>query len=376
MDFFAIIISVLTIAVLIIVHEFGHFLFAKMYGFQTPVFGIGLPFGPGINLFKKWDTQFKFYFALIGGFVAIPELGDETDKESLAKYENLKPLREFPVHQRAVVAFGGIAFNILFAFLLAIIMAACVGLPSAQPTTTVSAFSKDSPAQKAGLAIGDKVISIDDYQLTTAKELQDKIKATANTQITLLVERDINPDKEIEDIRKLSLYIKNPGALGIVLGSQKIYNKYPANAFIWIKEAFLFVSKTILLMFLSVFGIFAALFQKIIGIFVPNLEPAGVNLGDVKGIVGIVQIISQDIKNNATLLFDFAILLSLNLAVINLLPIPALDGGHLMFMAIEAITGKKPSEKFQESLVQIGFAFLMSAILITTFNDIKNWLFG
>lgn len=376
MDFFAIIISVLTIAVLIIVHEFGHFLFAKMYGFQTPVFGIGLPFGPGINLFKRWDTQFKFYFALIGGFVAIPELGDETDKESLDKYENLKPLREFPVHQRAVVAFGGIAFNILFAFLLAIVMAACVGLPSTQPTTTVSAFSNDSPAKKAGLAIGDKIISIDEYQLTTAKELQDKIKATANKQITLLVERDINPDKEVEDIRKLSLYIKNPGALGIVLGSQKIYNKYPANPLIWVKEAFFFVSKTILLMFLSVFGIFAALFQKIIGIFIPNLEPAGVNLGDVKGIVGIVQIISQDIKNNATLLFDFAILLSLNLAVINLLPIPALDGGHLMFMAIEAITGKKPSEKFQESLVQIGFAFLMSVILITTFNDIKNWLFG
>jgi RIP metalloprotease RseP len=347
-----------------------------MYGFQTPVFGIGLPFGPGINLFKRWDTQFKFYFALIGGFVAIPELGDETDKESLDKYENLKPLREFPVHQRAVVAFGGIAFNILFAFLLAIVMAACVGLPSAQPTTTVSAFSNDSPAKKAGLAIGDKIISIDEYQLITAKELQDKIKATANKQITLLVERDINPDKEVEDIRKLSLYIKNPGALGIVLGSQKIYNKYPANPLIWVKEAFFFVSKTILLMFLSVFGIFAALFQKIIGIFIPNLEPAGVNLGDVKGIVGIVQIISQDIKNNATLLFDFAILLSLNLAVINLLPIPALDGGHLMFMAIEAITGKKPSEKFQESLVQIGFAFLMSVILITTFNDIKNWLFG
>ena len=85
MDFLAIIISILTIAVLIIVHEFGHFLFAKFYGFQTPVFGIGLPIGPGINLFKKWGTQFKFYFALIGGFVAIPELGDETDKETLAK---------------------------------------------------------------------------------------------------------------------------------------------------------------------------------------------------------------------------------------------------------------------------------------------------
>jgi regulator of sigma E protease len=376
MDFLAVLISILTIAVLIIVHEFGHFVFAKMYGFQTPVFGIGLPIGPGINLFKKWDTQFKFYFALIGGFVAIPELGDESDKESLARYGDLKPLKEFPVHQRAVVAFGGIAFNILFAFLLAIIMAASVGLPSAEPTTAITAFSKESAAKEAGFLVGDKIISINKYELTTAKELQDKIKATANTKINIIIQRNTAQKDAEEKLQNFNIFVENPGALGVVLGSQKVYNKYPANPLIWIKEAFIFISKTILLMFLSVFGIFAALFQKIVSIVVPNLEPSGVNLGDVKGIVGIVQIISQDIKGNAVMLFDFAILLSLNLAVINLLPIPALDGGHLFFMAIEAITGKKPSEKLQEGLVQAGFIFLMSVILITTFNDIKNWLFG
>lgn len=376
MDFLAIIISILTIAVLIIVHEFGHFLFAKMYGFQTPVFGIGLPIGPGINIFKKWDTQFKFYFALIGGFVAIPELGDETDPKTLEQYGDLKPLKEFPVYQRAVVAFGGIAFNILFAFLLAIVMAGSVGLPSAQTTTKIAAFANESAANKAGFLVGDKIISINNYELSSAKELQDQVKATANTQINVLITRNTATKGQEESLEDLNIILDNPGALGVVLGSEKVYKKYPANPFIWIKEAFLFISKTILLMFMSIFGIFAALFQKVISIFVPNLEPTGVNLGDVKGIVGIVQIISQDIKNNAVLLFDFAILLSLNLAVINLLPIPALDGGHLMFMTIEAITGKKPSEKFQEALVQAGFIFLMSIIVITTFNDVKNWIFG
>ena len=377
MDFLAILISVLTIAVLIIIHEFGHFLAAKMYGFQTPVFGIGLPFGPGIDLFKKWDTQFKFYFALIGGFVAIPELGDETDEKTLEQYgKDLKPLKEFPVHQRAVVAFGGIAFNILFAFLLAIVMAASVGLPNAEPTTKIASFTKDSAAQKAGFKLGDKILSIDGYELSNATELQKKIKSTANQKISVEILRNITPEGATkEKLEVSSITVDNPGALGIVLGAQKVYNKYPANPLIWIKEAFLFTVKTILLMFLSIFGIFVALFQKIAGIFIPNLEPTGVNLGDVKGIVGIVQIISQDIKSNAVLLFDFAILLSLNLAVINLLPIPALDGGHLLFMAYEAITGKKPSEKLQEGLVQAGFIFLMAVILLTTFNDIKNWLF-
>lgn len=376
MDFLAVLISILTIAVLIIVHEFGHFLFAKLYGFQTPVFGIGLPIGPGIDLFKKWDTQFKFYFALIGGFVAIPELGDESDKETLERYEDLKPLKEFPVYQRAVVAFGGIAFNILFAFLLAIIMAASVGLPSAEPTTQIAAFASDSAAKEAGFIVGDKIVSIDKYKLTTAKELQDKIKATANKKINLLIERNTAAEGQEEKLQSFNIYVDNPGSLGVVLKSQKVYNKYPANPFIWIKEAFVFVAKTIVLMFFSIFAIFGALFQKIAVMFMPDMEPAGVNLGDVKGIVGIVQIISQDIKNNAVMLFDFAILLSLNLAVINLLPIPALDGGHLLFMGIEAITGKKPSEKLQEGLVQAGFMFLMAVILLTTFNDVKNWIFG
>ena len=375
MDLIAILISILTIAILIIIHEFGHFLFAKLYGFQTPVFGIGMPFGPGIDLFKKWGTQFRFYFALIGGFVAIPELGDETNEEMLKEFKDLKPLQEFPVHQRAVVAFGGIAFNILFAFLLAIVMAACVGLPSAEPNTTIASFAQDSIAQKSGMKIGDTIISIDSYELTTANELQRKVKSTANTKVRLLVERNTG-SKEDKKLERLFIDLDNPGALGVVLGSDKVYNKYPANPFIWIKEAFLFTLKTIIAMFISIFGIFGALFHKVYSIFVPNTEPAGVNLGDVKGIVGIVQIISQDIKNNAVLLFDFSILLSLNLAVINLLPIPALDGGHLMFMAIEAITGKKPSTKFQEGLVQIGFSFLLGVIALTTFNDIKNWIFG
>lgn len=376
MDFLAVLISILTIAVLIIVHEFGHFLFAKFYGFQTPVFGIGLPIGPGINLFKKWDTQFKFYFALIGGFVAIPELGDESDKETLERYGDLKPLKEFPVYQRAVVAFGGIAFNILFAFLLAIVMAASVGLPSAEPTTKISAFAKESAAQSAGFQVGDKILSINKYKLTTAQELQDKIKATANTRIGILIERDTAKEGEEEKLQNFEIYVENPGALGVVLASEKVYNKYPANPIIWVKEAFFFTAKTILVMFFSIFAIFGALFQKIAMIFMPDMEAAGVNLGDVKGIVGIVQIISQDIKQNAVMLFDFAILLSLNLAVINLLPIPALDGGHLLFMLIEAITGKKPSEKLQEGLVQVGFMFLMAVILLTTFNDLKNWIFG
>jgi regulator of sigma E protease len=369
MDFLAVIISILMITVLIVVHEFGHFLAAKYYGFQTPVFGIGLPFGPGIDLFKKWDTQFKFYFALIGGFVAIPELGDETDEDLVKEYKLEKPLKEFPVGERAVVASAGIVFNILFAFLLAIVMAASIGLPSAVANNKIAAFSgEDSVAKRAGLVVGDKIIQINDSRIKSATELQEMVRSTANQKIKLVIQRD---QSEL-----ISLELDSPGSLGIVLGHEKTYKKIPANPLLWVWEAFTFTMTTLLAMVVSIFSILSALVMKLVAIFNPAQTQTGVNLGDIKGIVGIVQLISQDIKGNAVLLFDFAILLSLNLAVINLLPIPALDGGHLLFMAYEAVFKKKTDEKIQNRAVQIGFLFLISIILVTTFNDLKNWIWG
>jgi membrane-associated protease RseP (regulator of RpoE activity) len=378
MDILFILISILTITLLIVVHEFGHFLAAKYYGFQTPVFGIGLPFGPSIDLFKKWDTQFKFYWALIGGFVAIPELGDETDAETLEKYCVNKPLKEFPVYQRMVVASGGIVFNILFAFLLATVMAGSVGLPSAVATNTVSGFVDANHAAKdAGIQLGDKIVAINSTPVANGKELQKLIQESGKQELHLSIERPIVSDDKTETkFQTIELSLKSEGSLGIVLGHQKEYKKFAPNPLIWIWEAFKFTADTTIAMFISVIGLLSALVHKILALVIPNLAPMATELGEVKGIVGIVQLISHDIKSNGILLLEFAILLSLNLAVINVLPIPALDGGHLMFMAYEAITGKKPHGKVQETAIQIGFLFLLGIIALTTFNDIKNWIFG
>lgn len=383
MDFVFVIVSVLLITVLIVVHEFGHFIAAKIFGFQTPVFGIGLPFGPGIDLFKKWGTQFKFYFALIGGFVAIPELGDETDPELLEKYEIKQPLREFPVYQRAIVASGGIVFNILFAFLIAICMAATIGLPKGSPISQVAGFTgANSVAEKAGLKVGDKILEVNTVKINSGEHLKSTVASFANQEITLKVQRPIYEEisKDTKVKPKLIRYEEfetktySPGVLGIVLGQEKIYQHYGWNPFRWIWEALLFTANTIWVMAVSIIALLVTLIQKLLVIIIPSLEVSKVDLGEVKGIVGIVQIISEDIKGNAILLLEFAYLLSLNLAVINLLPIPALDGGHLAFMAYEAVAGKKAGEKFQERAIQIGFAFLLTLILITTFNDIKNWI--
>jgi membrane-associated protease RseP (regulator of RpoE activity) len=379
MDFLLVLISVSMITVLIVVHEFGHFLAAKYYGFHTPVFGIGLPFGPSIDLFTRWGTQFKFYFALIGGFVAIPELGDESDPELLKKYNFDKPLRDFSVGKRAIVASGGIVFNIIFAFLLAIVMSLTIGLPQAVPSNTISAFTgANSLAKKSGIQLGDQITKINTYEIQSGIDLQKTVKKLSNQKITLEIKRPV-PNKEKKsniEYQNVKLEIFSPGSLGVVLGHKKEYQSPEKNILNSVWKSFLFTAQTLIAMFISVIGIFYGLFQKLISLFNPNLASNQINLNDVKGIVGIVQIISQDIKTNAFMLLEFAYLLSLNLAVINLLPIPALDGGHLAFMAYEAVMKRKPPEKIQETAIQIGFIFLLSIIFITTLNDLKNWIFG
>lgn len=375
MDFLAVLISIFTITVLIVIHEFGHFLAAKFYGFQTPVFGIGLPFGPGIDLFEKWGTKFKFYWALIGGFVAIPELGDESDVDALEEMENLKkPLKQFPVAQRAVVASGGIIFNILFAFLLAVIMAASIGLPKAMPANLVAGFTDDaSIAKEIGLKTGDRIIAVNGIKIASGADLQKEVKANSNSELNILVER-----KNIEDKEELNFKFRVGDSLGIVLGLDKYYEKYGSNPLVWIWEAAVYIFQNIISMIVMIILLFKALFIKLISFVNPSLlsEAADSALSQVKGVVGIVQIISEDIRHNAVLLLEFSMLLSLNLAVINLLPIPALDGGHLVFMAYEAMFGKKACANFQKNAAQIGFIFLIGIILLTTFNDIKNWVFN
>ena len=383
LDFLFVFISLIVITVLIVVHEFGHWLAARYFGFQTPIFGIGLPFGPYIDLFKKWDTQFRFHFFLIGGFVSIPELGDETNPETVKELKLKKPLKSFPVWQRAIVASGGIIFNVLFALLLTIVMSATIGLPKAAADSKITDLIKDNPiAANAGIKSGDTITAVGATEIFTGEELKKELQKYKSESVVLTIKRPIKVDGSVKGkapefkILKLSITPNADGAVGVILSYKQEYEKLSNNPLLWVWESIKLVSVNIVGMFFAIIGLFVALFSKIFSIFTPGQIETGVQLDQVKGIVGIIQLISEDIQENWMMVFQFSILLSLNLAVINVLPIPALDGGHLMFMAYEAILGKKPSEKIQEQAVQYGFMFLLGVILLTTVNDIKNWIFG
>ncbi len=386
LDFLFVLVSILIITILIVVHEFGHFLAARYFGFQTPIFGIGLPFGPHIDLFKKWNTQFRFHWFLIGGFVSIPELGDETNPELLKELNIKEPLRHFPVWQRAIVASGGIVFNILFAFLLCVVMSATIGLPKAAANNSIGDFVKGNPiAQKAGIIAGDRIIFVGESKVETGIDLKEALESYKSARVLLTVQRELKSaddkteiaeEDKVFETKKIYISPNEKGAIGVVLGYEQEYVKNGNNPLVWLWDSAKFTGMTLLGMFISVIGILVTLFTKIFSIFLPAPLETGVALDQVKGIVGIVQLISEDIQSNWAMVYQFAILLSLNLAVINVLPIPALDGGHLMFMLYEAIAGKKPNEKMQENAVQFGFLFLLTVIALTTVNDIKHWIFG
>ena len=371
-DFLFVILSILIITVLIVVHEFGHFIAARFYGFQTPVFGIGLPFGPYIELFEKWETKFRFYFALIGGFVAIPETGDETNEELLKELGPLKTFRKFPVYQRAIVASAGVIFNVIFAFLIAVVMANSTGLPSYLPSNKVVSFvQKQSYAREAGLLENDEIVAVDGKAIVDGVMLKESIDASKGKKVLITVKRAENEGSDTyieEDIEVFS-----DGSIGVVLGVEKFYEKSVSFIrSIW--DSMSFIAINLMMMAVSIFSLFGALFTKIVNLFGANISDGSVHLGDVKGIVGIVQLISEDLKNNLWMVLEFAVILNLNLAVINLLPIPALDGGHLLFLVYEAIIGEKPSQKLQDGLVQAGFTFLLLIMAVTTINDIKSWI--
>lgn len=385
-DIISVFISVLVLTILIVVHEFGHFLAAKHYGFQTPVFGVGLPFGPHIELFEKWGTKFRFYWFLIGGFVSIPELGDETNPEMLKQMDIKGPLKSFPVHQRAVVASGGIVFNILFALLLAIIMAATIGLPKADSNNKISTYvSSNSIAKASGILEGDRIVQVAETLVTNGDELKEAFQGFKAQEVSIIVEREIAVSDEIKKLDnyspefekvKLNITPSENGTIGVILDASHGYQKFDFNPITWVWESTKFIANTLIGMTVTIIAMLGTLVVKAFGVFFPQPVDTGVELGQVKGIVGIIQLISEDIQSNWIMVFEFAILLSLNLAVINLLPIPALDGGHLLFMAYEGLAGKKLSEKVQEGAIQFGFLFLLTVIALTTVNDIKNWFFG
>lgn len=351
------------ISVLIIVHEFGHFLVAKAFGFQTPVFGFGLPFGPHWVLGHRWGTEFRFYAFVLGGFVAIPELGDETNQEAFGL--PLKPFRKFAIWKRALVAFAGIGFNILFAWLVMFVMLASLGEPS-QQVVVRSLFEGNPIALKAGIKPEDRLVSIDSTLITSSEDAIRYLTAHKSTPVEVHVIRAEQPVT-------ISVTPNADGKVGMVLepSGPVFYKKLEGGPIELIG-----LSWTKLWNLTG--NMLDALGQTISGAFSGAKGSGGKSLGigDLHGILAVIKIGADIAQSDWSQLFLFTVYISMDLAIINLLPWPALDGGHLAFMFFEAIRGKPMGERAQGELVKWGFISLIVLMVVIMVNDVTALMTG
>jgi len=349
-----IIIFIITLSILVLVHEFGHFLMAKKMGVKVEEFGIGLP--PRLFGIKWGETLYSVNLLPIGGFVKL--YGEEYDE--LRKHKSKKDKGRTFVSkkpwQKTLIVLGGVFGNFLLGWFIFSYLVT-QGVPVPTNKVIIETITKNSPASIAGLREKDVIKKIvyenNTINLTSANTLIDETKKSAGKNIRLLVQRD-KQELTINLMPRINPP-KGEGPLGISITSfvEKKYPWYTA-PFYGLIEAFSITSKIASELGKMLFGFVT--FQK------QNV--------DVAGPIGIANLAGQAIKFGRNAFLEFLALLSLNLAIMNILPFPALDGGRLIFVLYEGFTKKKPNINFEKYTNFIGFIILLSLAALITVNDI------
>ena len=378
-NIFSILLMLGILSSLIIVHEFGHFAVARFFGFQTPVFGFGLPFGPSITLGQRWETQFKIHPAcLLGGYVAIPELGDESSLAHEAYGVPLKPFKKFPIWQRALVAFAGVAMNMIFAYVVMIVMVVTVGLPIEK--VYVENLAENIPiAKAAGVQSGDRIAAIDNLKIRTSEQVIDYLSKHKAAEVTMHIVREpeavrgtLQGEKDGTPV-DIKVTTNADGKVGMML--VRPTEKIQGNPIEICSKAFseLWDLTSQMLSTLGRMGhnIFFGWAEPH-----PKGAPAQAGIGDLHGVLVVIKWGADLADTDWTKLFTFTALISMDLAIVNLLPIPALDGGHLFFQLLEAIRGKPMEEKIHSELVKWGFIGLLTLMAVIMVNDIRALFTG
>ena len=347
-------ISLLVFSFLIFFHELGHFLAARLFGVHVEVFSIG--FGKRILTKKIGDTEWSFSAIPLGGYVRMK--GQDDSDPSKKSYDEDSYNSKTPF-QRIVISLAGPFANFLLAFLLYLLVA-FIGIQT--PLANIGKVKQDSPAQLAGLKKGDSIVNIDGNPI---KYWQDIGKNTVHNhsehQLTILRDGkyiDLTITPKLLDVKGRFGELEKRYLLGISPNPQAYTSlSYPLDKGIDFAYNQTANSSQYILESL----------KRLISGLIP-ME----NLG---GVIGIVDTTSKVSQMGFVAVLMFAALISVNLGVINLLPIPALDGGHIMFHLYELIAKRPASDSVMIKLTLFGWAILLSLMLLGFYNDI-NRLFG
>ena len=353
---------IIVLGLLIFVHEFGHFIWAKLFGVKVLKFSLG--FGPKLVSRKYGETEYMISAFPLGGYVKMfGENPGEVANEGLSPDDLKRSFSARPVWQRFIIVAGGPVFNLIFAMLLFFLIVLVAGLPQPVDTTTISGVGQESPAEAAGLQAGDTILAINGEATTVWEDVSRIIKNSGGREVVMTVKRgaenlEITVTPRLETTKNIfGEEVGERYMVGIARSEEVTYEKVG-----FIKALQAGIGQTWSWMYLTVMGL-----VKIIQKVVPASELGGPIL--------IAKIAGERMESGLVNFLYFMGVLSVNLGILNLLPIPILDGGHLVFFSVEAVLRKPLSLRTMEIMQQIGLVILGSLMIFVFYNDLVR-VFG
>ncbi len=343
--------AIAVLALLIVVHELGHFAAARWQGIHVNRFSIG--FGPALAKYQGTETEYALRALPLGGYVGFPD--DDPDSKIPADDPNL--LRNRPVLDRVIVVSAGVIANLIFAYFLLVGQAAILGVQDVQPGLVIRQVDATSAAKMAGMKAGDVVLAINGTPLDTfpnsTTNFIEQIQNSPRIPLDLTVERQ-------NETLTLSVTPESNEA-----GEGKIGVGLLPNVTVRHAEGIL-----------DIFRLGAQSFQNYTNLTIQGFWQLLSNFQEtaeqVAGPVKIVEYGAAIAKSGWANLLQFGALISINLAIINILPLPALDGGQLIFLLVEGVRGKPLPQKLQEGIMQTGLVLLLSLGFILIIRDTLN----
>ncbi|WP_312353525.1 RIP metalloprotease RseP [Aminipila sp.] len=330
-----IIYALIMFCILVLVHEGGHFLAAKAVGVKVNEFAVGM--GPVLLKKIKGETQYSVRLFPIGGFCAMEGEDEDSDDE--------RSFGKRPLWAKAIIIVAGAFMNLL----LAIIVLAGIVLYIGMPTTTIDGFSDVSPAKEAGLLSGDKIVSIQQQEIKSWNDITEAISEQQGEKVTIAVNRDG------QNLNYTMSLIEEEGTGRKIVGILPEVSRNPLEALVKGAEST---------------WIMTVKMVEVIG----QLITGEVSTKELTGPIGITVAVSDSVKYGFIYVANLAALISLNLAIVNMLPFPALDGGRLVFLIIRKVTGKTITDDIEAKIHFVGIMLLFALMIYVTWQDIGRFV--
>lgn len=344
--------TIAVLSILIFVHELGHFLVAKWVGVTVLKFSLG--FGPKLLSVKRGDTDYCLSLIPLGGYVKM--LGEEQEEE-LTEEQLASSFSSQPVSRRMGIVLAGPLSNFLLAIVIFTLVYAFSGIP--EMTTEIGTVTAGSPAEEAGLQASDKILSINGKTMNNWEEFSQTIEESGNDPLMMRIQRGeqvmtVKVTPKVSEMKNLFGEPLNRPMIGVAASQKFVVKKVDP----------LLAGYYSLVQTWTLTKLFLMTVVKLVQRVVP--------LKTLGGPILIAQLAGQQAEEGMVHLIYFIGLISVNLAVLNLLPIPVLDGGHLMFFTLEAILGKPIELKKIEIAQKVGMVLLLMLMVFVFYNDIMR----